>query len=136
MAPDERALADLVRQLEDAWNAGDPAGFAAPFRNDAVFIHIYGGQLDGRVAIEGAHRVIFDGIYKGSRNHSTGRGIRFPRPDVAIVLVEAHLHFSEHGQARKIHARPTLIVGKEAGRWVIEMFQNTRITEPPSGIRP
>jgi len=94
-----------------------------------------GGSI-GRVAIEGAHRVIFDGIYKGSRNHSTGRGIRFPRPDVAIVLVEAHLQFSEHGQARKIHARPTLIVGKEAGRWVIEMFQNTRITEPPSGIRP
>jgi hypothetical protein len=57
-----------------------------------------GGSI-GRVAIEGAHRVIFDGIYKGSRNRYAVRGIRFPRPDVAIVLMEAHLQFSEHGQA-------------------------------------
>ena len=44
---------------------------------------------------------------------------------MAIVLVEAHLQFSEHGQAREIQARPTLIVVKEAERWEIQMFQNT-----------
>jgi uncharacterized protein (TIGR02246 family) len=136
MAPDERALTDLVRQLEDAWNTADPAAFAAPFRDDAVFIHLYGGQLDGRAAIEDTHRVIFGGIYQGSRNHWTVRGIRFFRPDVAIVLAEAHLQFSEHGQPREIQARPTLIVVKEEGRWGIQMFQNTRVTDPPSGIRP
>ena len=76
-------------------------------------------------AIEAGHRGIFVGIYNESRNHWTVGGIRFLRPDVAIVLVEAHLQFSEHGQAREIQARPTPIVVNKAGRWVIQMFQNT-----------
>jgi uncharacterized protein (TIGR02246 family) len=136
MTPDEQALGDLVKQLERAWNAADSVAFAAPFNDDAVFIHIFGGQIDGRTAIEEGHRFIFNGIYKGSRNQYTVRGVRFPRPDIAIVLVEAHLRFQEDGEAREVHARPTLIATKENGRWAIQMFQNTRITELPAGARP
>jgi uncharacterized protein (TIGR02246 family) len=136
MTADEQALGDLVKQLEQAWNAADAAAFATPFKDDSVFIHIFGRQIDGRAAIEEGHRFIFSGIYKGSRNQYTLLGIRYPRPDVAIVLVEAHLQFQEKGEPREIHARPTLIATKDMGRWFIEMFQNTRITELPPNARP
>jgi uncharacterized protein (TIGR02246 family) len=131
MNPDEQALRAIVTQLVDAWNAGDAAGFAAPFSDDAIFIHVYGGQLDGRAAIEGAHHRILTTFYKGSRNHYDVRSVRFPRPDVALVLLEAKLQFEEQGQPREIQARPTLVAVKDGGKWVIHAFQNTRITEMP-----
>jgi uncharacterized protein (TIGR02246 family) len=125
----------VVQHLEDAWNAGDSAGFAAPFSADATFIHIYGGQIDGRTAIEEAHRAIFGGVYKGSRNHYTVRGIRFLRSDAAIVLVEARLEVRADGQSRTISARPTLVAVKQDGGWVLQMFQNTQITEMPAAMK-
>jgi len=133
MTNDEQALRELVTQLEDAWNAGNHAGFARPFAEDCTFIHIYGGQIDGRAAVAEGHRFIFGGIYKASRNQYTVRSVRLLRPDVAMVLVEAHLQFQENGEPREIRARPTLVVVKDEGRWVIQLFQNTRISEMPGG---
>jgi uncharacterized protein (TIGR02246 family) len=50
MTTDERALSQIVAKLEEAWNAGDSAAFASDFTDDASFIHIHGGRLDGRPA--------------------------------------------------------------------------------------
>ena len=86
MTSDEKAIHDIVRQLENTWNASDSKGWASLFAEDATFIHIYGGQLDGRAAVEGAHRAIFDTIYKGSRMSAEIRNIRLLRPDVAVIL--------------------------------------------------
>jgi len=52
MTADEQAIRDILIQLEVAWNGADSRSFAAPFAEDANFIHIFGGQLDGRPAIE------------------------------------------------------------------------------------
>jgi uncharacterized protein (TIGR02246 family) len=136
MTADEQALRELAQQLQNAWNAADHAGFAAPFTEDCTFIHIYGGQIDGRMAVQDAHRVIFAGMYKGSRNKLTVRKVRFLRPDVAIVLLDGHLQFQQDGKPREIMARPTLVAVKDSGRWMIHVFQNTRISEMPGGPLP
>jgi uncharacterized protein (TIGR02246 family) len=139
MTPDERAIQDLVKGLEDAWNAYDSKSFAAPFAEDANFIQIFGGQLDGRAAVEASHRAIFDTIYKGSQASFTLRSIRFVRPDVAIAFTRAHLKFFAGGEAREIETRPTLILVreqvKEQGTWQIVAFQNTRISEMPAAAQ-
>jgi uncharacterized protein (TIGR02246 family) len=135
MTADEQALSQIVAKLEQAWNAGDSAAFASYFIDDATFIHIFGGQLDGRTAIEAIHRQIFDTIYKGSRNHYTLQRIRFIRSDVALVFVHARLQFSEGGEPREILARPTMMAIKETGKWQVAAFQNTRITEPPAAVK-
>ena len=57
---DEQSIRDILKQLEAAWNASDSGRWTSFFADDAIFIHIFGGQLDGHAAIEGAHRVIFD----------------------------------------------------------------------------
>ena len=72
MTKDENACEEIVRQLETAWNAYDSAGWAALFAENANFIQIYGGQLEGRAAIEASHRCIFDTIYKDSNATFTG----------------------------------------------------------------
>ena len=135
MTTDEGAVQAILQQLETAWNAYDSVSFAASFAEDANFIHIFGGQLDGRAAIEAAHKVIFDTIYKGSNASFTLRRIRFLRPDVAAVFARAHVRFKESNETREIETRPTLIVVKEQAKWQVVVFQNTKISEVPAAAQ-
>ena len=129
MTADEQIIQEIVQHLETSWNRYDSVSFAAVFAEDANFIHIFGGQLDGRPAIEAAHRNIFETIYRGSHANFALRSIRFLRPDVAVVFARANVKFKEGNQALEIETRPTLIVLKERGNWQIVAFQNTRVSE-------
>ena len=135
MTTDEQAIGDVLKQLETAWNASDSNAFAATFLEDATFIQIFGGQLDGRPAIEASHRVIFDTIYKSSHASFTLRSVRALRPGVAIAFSQAHLKFLNGNQPREMDTRPTLILVQEDGRWQIAVLQNTRVTEVPSAAQ-
>ena len=125
---DEEAIQAILQQFETAWNVYDSVSLAALFAEDANFIHIFGGQIDGRTAIEAGHRVIFNTIYKGSHASFMLRSIRFVRPDVAVVFARAHLRFKEDNEMRETETRPTLIVVKEQAKWQIVAFQNTKIS--------
>jgi uncharacterized protein (TIGR02246 family) len=135
MTADEQAIQGILQQMDTAWNRYDSVSFAAVFAEDANFIHIFGGQLDGRTAIEAAHRNIFETIYKGSLASFVLRSIRFLRPDIAVVFARAHVKFKEGNEAREIETRPTLIVVKEQDKWQIVAFQNTKISEVPAAAR-
>ncbi len=135
MTTDEGAIQAILQQIEAAWNAYDSVSIAALFAEDANFIQIFGGQLDGRTAIEAAHRVIFNTIYRGSHASFRLRSIRFVRPDVAVVFARAHVKFKENNETREIETRPTLIVVKEQAKWQIVAFQNTRISEVPTAAQ-
>jgi len=135
MITDEGAIQAILQQFETAWNVYDSVSIAALFAEDANFIQIFGGQLDGRTAIEAAHRVIFDTIYRGSHASFMLRSIRFVRPDVAVVFARAHVKFKENNETREIETRPTLIVVKEQAKWQIVAFQNTKISEVPTAAQ-
>jgi uncharacterized protein (TIGR02246 family) len=135
MTADERAIQEILQQMEAAWNAYDSVGIAALFAEDANFIQIFGGQLDGRTAIEAAHRVIFNTIYKGSHATFMLRSIRFVRLDVAVVFAGAQVKFKENNEAREIETRPTFIVVKEEERWQIVTFQNTKVSQVPAAAQ-
>src|SRR5262245_37856287 len=135
MTTDEQAVQAILQQFEAAWNAYDSVRIAALFAEDANFIHIFGGQLDGRTTIEAAHRVIFNTIYRGSHASFVLRSIRFVRPDVAVVFARAHVKFKENNEPREIETRPTLIVVKEQANWQVVAFQNTRISEVPTAAQ-
>jgi uncharacterized protein (TIGR02246 family) len=72
--------------------------------------------------VDAGHRVIFDTIYKDSRNRYTIEGVRFIRPDVVVVFVRALLELAD---SRTISARPTMLLTKENGKWQIAVLQNT-----------
>jgi len=128
---DEQAIQQVLTQLEAAWNAGDSATYAALFAEDATFIQIYGGQLDGRRAIQASHRVILDTIYQGSQARFTVQSIRAIRPGVAVVFSRAHLKYYQGDETREMDTRPTFIMSKEPAGWQIVAFQNTRVSEMP-----
>lgn len=124
---DEAAIRQIVKQLEDGWNAHDGKAFAAPFAADADYVVVNGRHITGRDAIEQGHTQIFQTIYKDSRNAGTIKSIRFLRSDVAIVFVEWNLIFRINGEEHNNHAYNTLVLKKENGKWSINAFQNTPI---------
>lgn len=124
---DEAAIRQVVKQVEDAWNAHDGKAFAAPFAPDADYVVVNGMRMAGREAIEKGHTAIFTTIYKDSHNAGTIRNIRFVRADVAVVHVEWDLEFRVGGETRKGHAMNTMVMTKDGGKWVIAAFQNTPI---------
>jgi uncharacterized protein (TIGR02246 family) len=132
---DEQVIQGILQQLETSWNRYDSNSFASAFAEDANFIHIFGGQLDGQPAIEEAHRHIFETIYRDSRASFVLRSIRFLRPDVALVFARAQVKFKEGNEARELETRPTLIVVKEQDKWQIVTFQNTKISEVPAAAQ-
>src|SRR5438876_7489049 len=114
MAAAEQVIQGILQQIETAWNRYDSVSLAAAFAEDANFIQIFGGQLDGRAAIEAAHRHIFETIYKGSHASFVLRSIRFLRPDVAVVFARAHVKFKERGARNR--NPPNVDRGKGTGQ--------------------
>jgi len=122
MMDNNHSIYELVRVLEDAWNSSNSQRFASVFAEDADFITVMGKHYNSRQLIDTGHRVIFDTIYKGSRNHYSIEGVRFVRPDVVVVFVRAQLDLAD---GRTISARPTMVLTKENGKWQVAVLQNT-----------
>ena len=121
-------LQRIVGQLETARNNSDSAAFAAPFAEDADFIHILGRHSTGRMSIEQGHRLIFDTIYKGSTMKLEVEKTRMVGPEVAIVFIFSTLKTASPGLPPQMNARPTMVVQRQDGAWRIVTFQNTLVT--------
>ncbi len=124
---DETAIKQLVQQVQDGWNAHDGAAFSAPFAADADYVVVNGMKIKGRDEIEMGHTRIFTTIYKDSRNIASVKGIRFLRPDVAVVHLEWSLEYGAPGEKKNDRAMNSWVVTKDNGKWSIASFQNTPI---------
>ncbi|MFW5415207.1 SgcJ/EcaC family oxidoreductase [Nocardiopsis sp. CNT-189] len=127
---DVEALKQLLVDMAEAWNAGDGAGYAAPFLDDATYIS-YDGQLaEGRQVIQDVHQMLFDGPLKGSRmddsNHHEPR-IRLLTDDSAVVISIGGVSIDGGEPTDADRASIiTLTTVRKDGAWRIASFQNTR----------
>jgi uncharacterized protein (TIGR02246 family) len=126
-AEDEAAVRASVKQMEEGWNKKSGVLFARPFADDADYVVINGLHLRGRAAIEQGHQRIFDTIFKQSALSLTVKQVRFLRPDVAIVHVNAANQIPGREETRAVI---TLVMSKEKGVWQIAAFQNTQEASP------
>jgi uncharacterized protein (TIGR02246 family) len=132
LPPDAAALADLLRALEDAWNAGDGFRYATFFAEDADFVNIFGVHGKGRQAIAERHDLIFRTFFKGSRNQFSVVGVRYLSADLILVHLRSNLNIPDgaHKGAMKTLASCILVRNREA--WQITAFHNTRQQTAPS----
>lgn len=138
-ATERRLIHELFLALQDAWNRGDAAGYASLFTGDASFVAWNGVHGHGRQSIADGHRPLFDGPLAGSRLilAASGAGsppdgsLRFVRPDVAIVVTLGAVTPAGRGTAGPGHQSvQTFVLTKDAGRWRVAAFQNTRRQAP------
>jgi uncharacterized protein (TIGR02246 family) len=136
MDPSDRgAIEGIVKSMEAAWNAGDGAGFAAPFAADADFVTIRAEHLRGREAIGAGHAMIFRTIYAGSVNRMEVESARLLRPDVALAHVRATLDAPTGPLAGRHDARFSLVLIREAAGWQIASLHNTLVPSEPGRPR-
>jgi uncharacterized protein (TIGR02246 family) len=128
-AKDDATARQIVKQLENAWNAHDGKAFAAPFAVDADYVVVDGMYVKGREAIEKGHQGIFTTVFKDSTNRGTVKSVRFVRPDIAIVHVEWNLTVRSDGKENNGRAMNTMFMTKNEGVWSIAAFHNTPIKE-------
>ena len=69
----DKAIEDLVRALEAAWNRHDAHAFAQAFAEDADFTNVFGMVQKGRAGIEAGHAPIFRTMFKDGRLSVTDR---------------------------------------------------------------
>lgn len=126
-AEDEKAIRQVVRNLEDAWAAGDGKKFASYFAEDSDFTVWNGMYFNGRKENAKNHQMIFDTFYKGTNIKTEIRKIRFLADDVATVHLRSEM-FKNGKKAEDVpKVVPLMILQKKDGKWQVVVFQNTPI---------
>lgn len=125
---DERAIRDIVRGLERAWNGGDGEHFAAAFAEHAQSVLADGTVHDGRVSIAGALHEVLTQVYPRSYAGYTIEYVRLVHPRIALVRVRTHIRYLREGSLRSLHERYTLVLRtptEDGGVWQIVLWHAT-----------
>jgi uncharacterized protein (TIGR02246 family) len=141
MEDDARQVGEgVLRRLEEAWNAADGAGFAAPFTDDADFVAIRGDHHRTRAAIAAGHQQIFDTIYRGSTLRYALTQARRLAEDVILVHASQAMDAPSGPLAGASAATATLVLVRTPDGWKIAAFHNTLVqgqpSAPPASTRP
>lgn len=128
---DDAQIKTLVQHMEDGWGKKDGKLFAKGFADNADYVVINGMYINGKENIAGGHQGIFDSFYKETTLEIGVLSIRYLRPDIAIVHVNAHLTGNSMGKPVNHKAMITLVAEKTTNGWQIDAFQNTKIEEQP-----
>jgi uncharacterized protein (TIGR02246 family) len=124
----------VIAQMQQSWNKGDAAAFAAVFGAEADFIDLMGGHSVGQQAIAASHKTLFAGAYKGSKVAYTVEKMKPLAPTVMVLFLRLQLTLQREGKAVQMQARPTLTLRRGQAGWRISVYQGTRVTEAPAAV--
>ena len=128
---DRASVVAVIKEMEDAWNAGDAEGFAAPMADNVDFITIRADHLSGRQAVIDSHIDVLSTFYKGSTNHFNIEAVTLLRSGVALARVRAVLE-SPSGPLEGHHeATYSLVLIQEQDKWEAALFHITLATPTP-----
>jgi len=126
--PDRSAIEAVVSGLERAWAAGDSQAWVSYFAEDADFTGWFGLYLGGRDAIAAVHRQIFESFYKSTELRLEVRGLRFLRPDVAVVHFDGRVVGRGERSTEYLQFVPVAVMTEADGRWRVAAFHNAKNT--------
>ncbi|MCK2214362.1 SgcJ/EcaC family oxidoreductase [Actinomadura sp. ATCC 31491] len=118
----------LLARLTETWNAGDSAGYAGLFTEDADYVTFFGLHLKGRQAIEETHRGLFARAIKLGES-DTAPSIRFLTGDVALIVAGGTSSVDgvpDPGRTSTV----TLTALRTPEGWRFASFQNSRVARP------
>jgi uncharacterized protein (TIGR02246 family) len=126
-----RAIEEFVARLQAAQQAEDVAGFVAFFAEDSVWTTAHGKRIVGRDAIHAFTEVVLPGAMRKATARYDIERIAFLRKDVVVVSVRQRPRHTRRRSARRVReGRPTYVLTREHGDWLIAAGQNTQVKEP------
>ena len=129
-AEDAAAIAAVLADSYQAWEAGDASGMVANYTADATAI-MTGSLRDSRDVIRESMALAFEGPLKGSSTYNKRLSLRFVGSDAAIVVSESGILFAgetEVPDTRKVNA--TWVFEKRDGQWLIAAYHNSPALAP------
>jgi len=128
-AKDEKAIRQVMKDISNAWSAGDGKKFADNFTDDVDFTIWNGMYINGREANIKGHQQTFDTFYKGTSLKAEIKKIRFLTDDVATVHLQSEMYRDGKRVEGVPMVVPLMVLKKENGKWRVAVFQNTPIIE-------
>jgi uncharacterized protein (TIGR02246 family) len=133
-ADDRKALGDVLKRWEDAWNGHAMHELASLFHEDAVWILWTGEVWVGRKRFEDGMMAVHNTVYANSIQHEHLEEIAFIGPDAAVVRFRSELAGDTRYPGKTVESRKILVVTRRDGIWRIRWGQNTRFTEQPPTV--
>lgn len=124
----EKIAHEVIKQLEDSWNAADGEAFGKAFTEDADFVAIRGDYHQGREAIAKGHHAIFNSIYKDSRVTYELLQARALADDVILAQTRGDLSAPSGPLAGEHSSVSTLVLVRDEEGWQVTGFHNTLVT--------
>jgi uncharacterized protein (TIGR02246 family) len=118
---------DVLARLETAWNAGDGAGYGAPYAEQASFVNVNGLVLNGSREIIDGHVGIFSTIYLGSRVRYELLAAQPWGDDVIHVVARGTLEVPQGPLAGVREAIGTHLLVRIGGEWQVAATNNTLV---------
>ena len=127
---DEQALRQRFANLDTAWNHHDAHAITNPQTAvaDADYINLNGGWVKGREPFVAVMSKLQAGPFHDIQRRTVVEKIRFVRPDVAVVITT---NVDRRGDGQPSESRSTYVLSKEGSQWLLNSFQNTKISAPP-----
>ena len=136
-AEDRASLDAAISVVDNAWNAMDPAAYAANFASDVRFTSPLGVPFVGRAAVQSGHQGLFGGPYRGSRRTSVVNDILWLAATRAVVErtndLTGYAFLPPNVQATQpgiLRTREVLVLERRSGAWTIVRSQLTFV--PPA----
>ncbi|MFC7618701.1 SgcJ/EcaC family oxidoreductase [Microlunatus sp. GCM10028923] len=118
----------LLHRLTDTWNAGDAAGYAELFTEDADYITFFGLRMRGRAAIEEGHRELFRMPIK-LEPYAGEADIRSLADGAMLIIAGGSSSFDGKPDPTRDSVISLTAVDTSEG-WRFASFQNTRVSDP------
>ena len=138
---DHTAFQDITRILDEqatGWNNGDALTYSKAFAEDGCFTNIFGMYHEGYDEFFRKHKMILEGVFKGSAFEYKVSRFKFATDELAIVetLITVS-NFSKSGAFNKIYTdkngrlitRLLQVFQKEEDQWKIIAYHNIDIKE-------
>jgi uncharacterized protein (TIGR02246 family) len=132
-ADDRQAIEKLFADMYQAWADNDAPRYAACFEPDSDYIAFDGTHVHGRADNERLHRVLFQGILRGTRLEGGLVQLRPLTAEVVVAHATGAVLFPWQRELKKNRLSiQTLVLVKREGRWLAAAFQNTRVKPMPA----
>ena len=126
-ASDEKAIHQIIDDVEKAYNSGDAKGLASLFTENAEMINARGDVAHGRAAIEAFFAAVFaDG--PSSKMTITTKSIRTIGPN--LVVEDGTTMVSVSPNALPERSQYAVVYVKQEGKWQMASARDTSLISP------
>ena len=138
-AEDEKAIRQVMQQMQDAWNRNDVPAMMQLCSEDVQFVNPVGMWWNSRAKFQKALTVFHQTMFKGATFKYDEMNFQFLRPDVAVVGGVSNWNAYTTPEGVKVESSTGVdryVLTKAKGVWLIRSGHVTTVDEKVAAFDP